>query len=95
MYILGGWDFLQPMRTLNKVKVTITAQKGECNTVGLTQKRQDLIEQVKMIKTWGRGIIAKIAANLERTIGAVRQMLSVLTKQGILVRIQRGQYTVS
>jgi predicted transcriptional regulator of viral defense system len=48
-----------------------------------------------MVKEWGRGVIAKIASNLGRTVGAVRQMLSVLTKKGLLIRIRRGQYAVS
>jgi predicted transcriptional regulator len=64
----------------------------ERNTAKMTPKRQALITQVSKIKTWGRGVIAKIAANLGRKIGAVRQMLSVLTKIGLLVRIRRGQY---
>jgi hypothetical protein len=64
-------------------------------TVKLTPKRRKLLEQVNMIKTWGRGVIAKIAENLGRKIGAVRQMLSVLTKIGLLVRIRRGHYVVS
>jgi hypothetical protein len=65
---------------------------GERKTAKMTPKRQALITQVSKIKTWGRGVIAKIAANLGRKIGAVRQMLSVLTKIGLLVRIRRGQY---
>jgi hypothetical protein len=67
--------------------------KAERKTAKMTPKRQALITQVSKIKTWGRGVIAKIAANLGRKIGAVRQMLSVLTKIGLLVRIRRGQYT--
>lgn len=63
--------------------------------VKITQKRQALLEEVKKATTWGRGVIAKIAANLGRKIGAVRQMLSVLTKKGLLVRIRRGQYALS
>jgi predicted transcriptional regulator of viral defense system len=59
------------------------------------QKRLELIKQVSMVKKWGRGVIATIAANLGRTVGAVRQMLSVLTKEGLLVRIRRGQYSVA
>jgi hypothetical protein len=66
--------------------------KAERKTAKMTPKRQALITQVSKIKTWGRGVIAKIAANLGRKIGAVRQMLSVLTKIGLLVRIRRGQY---
>jgi hypothetical protein len=65
---------------------------GERKTAKMTPKRQALITQISKIKTWGRGVIAKIAANLGRKIGAVRQMLSVLTKIGLLVRIRRGQY---
>jgi hypothetical protein len=63
-------------------------------TVKLTPKRLALLKQVSKIKSWGRGVIAKIAENLGRKIGAVRQMLSVLTKKGLLVRIQRGHYAV-
>jgi hypothetical protein len=64
----------------------------ERKTAKMTPKRQALINQISKIKTWGRGVIAKIAAKLGRKIGAVRQMLSVLTKIGLLVRIRRGQY---
>ncbi|MEN8216248.1 MAG: hypothetical protein ABFS56_07695 [Pseudomonadota bacterium] len=63
--------------------------------VKITPKRQALLNAVSKIQTWGRGVIAKIAANLGRTIGAVRSMLSVLTKKGLLVRIRRGQYALS
>ncbi|MEN8216849.1 MAG: hypothetical protein ABFS56_10850, partial [Pseudomonadota bacterium] len=68
--------------------------RKEENKAKRSQKRQDIIKQVSMVKKWGRGVIAKIAANLGRTIGAVRSMLSVLTKKGLLVRIKRGQYAV-
>jgi aromatic ring hydroxylase len=59
------------------------------------QKREDLIRKVRTIKKWGRGIIAQIAKDLGRTVGAVRSMLSVLTKEGILIRVRRGQYAVA
>jgi predicted transcriptional regulator of viral defense system len=61
----------------------------------LTPKRKMLLEQVNMVRSWGRGVIAKIAENLGRKVGAVRQMLSVLTKIGLLVRIKRGHYAVN
>jgi hypothetical protein len=39
-------------------------------------------------QTWGRGMIAKIDSRvLGRTVGAVRSMLCVLTKEGLLVRV--------
>ncbi|MEN8217934.1 MAG: hypothetical protein ABFS56_16510 [Pseudomonadota bacterium] len=78
-------EFLEP---------TAPKQKAKQKTEKLTPKRRRLLEQVSKIKTWGRGVIAKIAENLGRKVGAVRQMLSVLTKKGLLVRIQRGQYAV-
>lgn len=59
------------------------------------QKREDLIRKVRTIKKWGRGIIAQIAKDLGRTVGAVRSMLSVLTKEGLLIRVRRGQYAVA
>ncbi|MEN8216690.1 MAG: hypothetical protein ABFS56_10015 [Pseudomonadota bacterium] len=74
--------FRKPTKKQKKVKVKITP------------KRQRLLDEISKIKTWGRGVIAKIAANLGRKIGAVRQMLSVLTKKGLLVRIRRGQYAL-
>ncbi|MEN8217299.1 MAG: hypothetical protein ABFS56_13205 [Pseudomonadota bacterium] len=61
----------------------------------MTPKRQALLSQISKIKTWGRGVIAKIAENLGRKVGAVRQMLSVLAKNGLLVRVRRGQYLCS
>jgi hypothetical protein len=77
-------EFLEP----------VAEHKEKQKTEKLTPKRQALIKQVSMIKTWGRGVIAKIAENLGRKVGAVRQMLSVLTKKGLLVRTRRGHYTV-
>ncbi|MEN8220971.1 MAG: hypothetical protein ABFS56_32390 [Pseudomonadota bacterium] len=84
IYYAAQLDFLEPTKT-----APIVAER-----VKVTPKRQELLNQVSQIKTWGRGVIAKIAANLGRKIGAVRQMLSVLTKTGLLVRIRRGQYAV-
>jgi predicted transcriptional regulator len=74
---------------------TNAEQKEEFKAVKITPKRQELLNQVNKIKTWGRGVIAKIASNLGRKVGAVRQMLSVLTKKGLLIRIRRGQYALS
>ncbi|TGO02772.1 hypothetical protein PN36_19440 [Candidatus Thiomargarita nelsonii] len=85
MYFVQSWDFLKPYASLAKLE----------REVNRSQKRLDLIKQISMIKTWGRGVIAKIATNLGRKIGAIRSMLSVLTKEGLLVRIQRGQYAVA
>jgi hypothetical protein len=86
------WDFLKPYPTLAELE---REQKKIDSAKLRSQKRQDLIRQVSMVKEWGRGVIAKIASNLGRTVGAVRQMLSVLTKKGLLIRIRRGQYAVS
>jgi hypothetical protein len=74
------------------VKTPIVAERKKPK---LTPKRKMLLEQVNMVRSWGRGVIAKIAENLGRKVGAVRQMLSVLTKIGLLVRIKRGHYAVS
>ncbi|OAD23900.1 hypothetical protein THIOM_000256 [Candidatus Thiomargarita nelsonii] len=88
MYFIQRWDFLKPYSSLAEME-------REINKTKRSQKRLDLIKQVSMIKTWGRGVIAKIAANLGRTVGAVRSMLSVLNKVGLLVRVRRGQYSVA
>jgi hypothetical protein len=86
------WDFLKPYPTL----IELEREQKKADYAKLrNQKRQDLIRQVSMVKEWGRGVIAKIAANLGRKVSAVRQMLSVLTKEGLLVRIKRGQYSVA
>ncbi|MEN8220098.1 MAG: hypothetical protein ABFS56_27860 [Pseudomonadota bacterium] len=85
-----NWDFLKPYPTLAELERDMEKIERRQKR---SQKRLDLIKQVSMIKSWGRGVIAKIAANLDRTIGAVRSMLSVLTKEGLLVRIRRGQYS--
>jgi hypothetical protein len=91
IYYADQLDFWEP-----EIPTNIAAEhKEEFKTVKITPKRQELLNQVKKIKTWGRGVIAKIASNLGRKIGAVRQMLSVLTKKGLLVRIRRGQYALS
>jgi hypothetical protein len=82
----------QMERCFAPAKTPIVAEKKKPN---LTPKRKRLLEQVNMVTSWGRGVIAKIAENLGRTVGAVRQMLSVLTKLGLLVRIKRGHYAVS
>ncbi|MEN8220099.1 MAG: hypothetical protein ABFS56_27865 [Pseudomonadota bacterium] len=87
IYYADQFDFWEPSKTAPIV--------AERKTAKMTPKRQALLTQVSKIKTWGRGVIAKIAANLGRKIGAVRQMLSVLTKNGLLVRIRRGQYAPS
>ncbi len=39
-------------------------------------------------------VIARIASDLGRKVGAVRQMLSVLAKKCLLVRVRRGQYAL-
>jgi len=85
MYFVQSWEFLKPYASLAKLE----------REVKRTQKRRDLIKQISLIKTWGRGVIAKIASVLGRKVGAIRSMLSVLTKEGLLVRIQRGQYAVA
>ncbi|MEN8216731.1 MAG: hypothetical protein ABFS56_10225 [Pseudomonadota bacterium] len=92
MYYAEQMDCFAPANTAPQLETRIVADK---KTAKLTPKRKMLLEQVNMIKTWGRGVIAKIAENLGRKVGAVRQMLSVLTKTGLLVRIQRGHYVVN
>ncbi|MEN8220963.1 MAG: hypothetical protein ABFS56_32350 [Pseudomonadota bacterium] len=89
-------DFWKPAKTIPQFETDIaTEQKEKFQAVKITPKRQELLDQVNKIKTWGRGVIAKIASDLGRKVGAVRQMLSVLTKKGLLVRIRRGQYALS
>ncbi|MEN8219840.1 MAG: hypothetical protein ABFS56_26525 [Pseudomonadota bacterium] len=96
IYYADQLDFLDPTKTAP----IVAEQKKEGKTVKkrktakMTPKRRDLIKQISMIETWGRGVIAKIATKLGRKIGAVRQMLSVLTKNGLLVRVRRGQYAL-
>jgi hypothetical protein len=82
IYYADQLDFWEPAKTIPQ-------------SVKITPKRRELLNQVSKIKTWGSGVIAKIASNLGRKVGAVRQMLSVLTKKGLLVRIRRGQYALS
>ncbi|MEN8221379.1 MAG: hypothetical protein ABFS56_34570 [Pseudomonadota bacterium] len=94
IYYADQFYFWEPTKTAPIVAERKTVKKR--NTAKMTPKRQALITQVSKIKTWGRGVIAKIdSCVLGRKIGAVRQMLSVLTKNGLLVRIQRGQYSVA
>jgi hypothetical protein len=96
IYYADQLDFWEPTKTIPQFETNVAAEpKEELKAIKITPKRQALIEQVSKIKTWGRGVIAKIASNLGRKIGAVRQMLSVLTKKGLLVRIRRGQYALS
>ncbi|MEN8217105.1 MAG: hypothetical protein ABFS56_12205 [Pseudomonadota bacterium] len=99
LYYADQLDFLEPeipTKTAPQFEANVAAeQKEEFKAVKITPKRQELLNQVSKIKTWGSGVIAKIASNLGRKIGAVRQMLSVLTKKGLLVRIRRGQYALS
>ncbi|MEN8221209.1 MAG: hypothetical protein ABFS56_33640 [Pseudomonadota bacterium] len=86
---------LQDIYYANQLELDFRVPAKKQETVKITPKRLGLLDEVSKIKTWGRGVIAKIAANLGRKVGAVRQMLSVLTKKGLLVRIQRGQYALS
>ncbi|MEN8221248.1 MAG: hypothetical protein ABFS56_33845 [Pseudomonadota bacterium] len=96
IYYEDQLDFWEPTKTIPQFEANVVAeQKEKLKTVKITPKRQELLNQVSKIKTWDRGIIAKIAANLRRKVGAVRHMLSVLTKKGLLVRIRRGQYALS
>ncbi|MEN8220619.1 MAG: hypothetical protein ABFS56_30565 [Pseudomonadota bacterium] len=89
IYYAAQLDFWEPTAPI------VAEQKTKRKTAKTTPKRLALIEQVSKMKTWGRGVIAKIAANLGRKVGAIRQMLSVLTKNGLLVRVRRGQYSVA
>ncbi|MEN8219841.1 MAG: hypothetical protein ABFS56_26530 [Pseudomonadota bacterium] len=84
------WKFLKPYPTLAELEREIKALSSKRG-----QKRRDLIKQISMIETWERGVFAKIATNLGRTVSAVRQMCAVLTKKGLLVRVRRGVYSVA
>jgi hypothetical protein len=96
IYYADQLDFWEPAKTIYQFDANVEAeQKEELKAVKITPKRRELLSQVSKIKTWSRGVIAKIASNLGRKVGAVRQMLSVLTKKGLLVRIRRGQYALS
>jgi hypothetical protein len=91
IYYADQLDFWEPAK--NPFETNVEAEQKEA--VKITPKRRELLNQISKIKTWSRGVIAKIASNLGRKVGAVRQMLSVLTKKGLLVRIGRGQYALS
>ncbi|MEN8219569.1 MAG: hypothetical protein ABFS56_25105 [Pseudomonadota bacterium] len=99
LYYTDQLDFFEsetPAKSIPQLETNVAAEpKKELKTVKITPKRQELLTQVNKIKAWGRGVIAKIAENLGRKVGAIRQMLSVLTKKGLLVRIRRGQYALS
>ncbi|MEN8217689.1 MAG: hypothetical protein ABFS56_15240 [Pseudomonadota bacterium] len=96
IYYADQFSFWESEIPTPKFEANIAAEQKEgLKTVKITPKRQDLLSQISKIKSWGRGVIAKIATNLGRKVGAVRQMLSVLTKKGLLVRIRRGQYALS